>query len=530
MAEGAAPAGGEGKAGAMRYAAFISYSHADTEMCDRLHKRLESYAVPHSLVGRNGPLGKVGKRLGKFFRDRADLGAHHDLGAEIREALGQSAALIVLCSPKSAQSRYVEDEIRHFKSLGRGGQVFAAIISGEPHAAGKPGLSASDECFPRALIYRVGADGALTDQPEATEPIAADLRDKKDGLENGALKLIAGLLDIGLDDLVQREKQAEARRRRQAYAISAVMGVLAIGAGVGGMLAWVNGEKAAQRAVELQVTNDKLDASNTQLKATNTSLDLAKKDVEEKLFENQKLTTRITSVVDEITGIAINDPNVPDRLLFLASGAKLGMSAASLDMIFRFEFPDSAIPEGVEVVSGQGICVGVWYCLSRRKPDEVRATLARVLPPADAELLAGAAGLREDAARKVLGKLSTIKLTRKQSLRIFGESMLPDFLALTLQIYPKAIDLPPDCLGALASLTYNIGGGGQGSKPVRDAMADGKFDDVPAAFRAVGETYAMRFVDRPQIAARLKKRREIEAALFEQGLKTMAPAIGVAPR
>ena len=84
MAGSATPAKRDLKAGRAAYAAFVSYSHSDSEVCDRLHRRLESYAVPHSLVGRRGPDGVIGKRLGKFFRDRADLGAHHDLGAEIR--------------------------------------------------------------------------------------------------------------------------------------------------------------------------------------------------------------------------------------------------------------------------------------------------------------------------------------------------------------------------------------------------------------------------------------------------------------
>jgi hypothetical protein len=42
MADGAAH-GQQGAAHAGRYAAFISYSHADEEFGDWLHKRLESY-------------------------------------------------------------------------------------------------------------------------------------------------------------------------------------------------------------------------------------------------------------------------------------------------------------------------------------------------------------------------------------------------------------------------------------------------------------------------------------------------------
>jgi WD40 repeat protein len=221
------------------YAAFLSYSHADGEFGDWLHKRLESYEVPLPLAGARRPAGISGKRLGKVFRDRADLSAAHDLGGEIRRALQQSGALIVICSPRSAASRYVNEEIRYFKELGGGARIFAAIIGGEPYAAGKPGGSAADECFPGSLIYRLDAEGAIGPTPEASEPIAADFRPGRDGLENGALKLIAGLLGVGLDELVQRERQAERARRQRAYKIAGAMAGLALAVVVaGGAALW----------------------------------------------------------------------------------------------------------------------------------------------------------------------------------------------------------------------------------------------------------------------------------------------------
>lgn len=150
----------------------------------------------------------------------------------------------MLCSPRSCGSRYVNEEIRYFKQLGKGQLIFAAIVDGEPHAAGKPGRTAADECFPPALIYRLGGDGAISSQPEPNEPIAADFRDGKDGRENGSLKIIAGLLDVGLDELVQREKQAERARRRRANLIAAAMTVLALGALGAGVFAWMQRDAA----------------------------------------------------------------------------------------------------------------------------------------------------------------------------------------------------------------------------------------------------------------------------------------------
>jgi WD40 repeat protein len=232
------------RTGARRYSAFVSYSHADDEIASWLHRRLENYRIPAALA----PGGR--RKLGKLFRDRVELSAAHDLGGEIRKALDVSDALILLCSPRSARSQYVAEEIRYFKQRGVADRIFAVIVDGEPHAAGKPGRTAEEECFPRALLYRVDEYGILTDTPEANEPIAADVREGRDGRESGVLKLIAGLLGVGLDELVQREKQAERARRRRIQLVAAGFAILAAGAAVaGGVAVWQRGEAVRNREI-----------------------------------------------------------------------------------------------------------------------------------------------------------------------------------------------------------------------------------------------------------------------------------------
>ncbi len=241
------------EASAAKFAAFLSYSHSDTEVGEWLHARLEGYRTPSELVGRAGAAGTIGKRIGSIFRDRVDLSVAHDLGSAIRTALENSTALLVLCSPRSAGSPYVAEEIRLFKAMGKGDRIFAAIIDGEPYAKGKPGRTEADECFPKALLFQVGADGKLTETPEPTEPLAADFREGRDGRENGPLKIIAGLLGVPLDELVKRHRQAERRRRFIANAIAAAMFVLAIGAGVaGGFAIWQRGIAVEQEKIAVE--------------------------------------------------------------------------------------------------------------------------------------------------------------------------------------------------------------------------------------------------------------------------------------
>jgi hypothetical protein len=174
------------KAEPERYRAFISYSHGDARFAHWLHRKLESWRLP----------GK--SRLTPVFIDRAELAAGSDLSAQVREALEQSAALVVVCSPNARASRWVGQEIALFRTLHPDRPVLAALIEGEPDAA-----------FPEALL-------GTGDAP--LEPLAADFRKGHDGQRLGLLKLAAGLTALPLDRLVQRDAQA---RQRRVMAITA---------------------------------------------------------------------------------------------------------------------------------------------------------------------------------------------------------------------------------------------------------------------------------------------------------------------
>lgn len=189
----------------VRYRAFISYSHQDAATGRRLHRRLEWYVVPRRLVGRTTPRGSVPRRLGPIFRDREDLPAADSLSEEVRAALAGSACLIVICSPAARRSPWVSREIELFRSLHPDRPVLAALIAGAPA-----------DSFPDALLD----DGGR-------EPLAADLQPAGDGPRLGSLKLVAGIVGVGLDELVQRDAQ---RRLRvvTAVTVAALAGMLAM--------------------------------------------------------------------------------------------------------------------------------------------------------------------------------------------------------------------------------------------------------------------------------------------------------------
>ncbi|MEM1381184.1 MAG: toll/interleukin-1 receptor domain-containing protein [Pseudomonadota bacterium] len=197
---------------AFRYKAFISYAHRDASAVAWLHRRLEGYRAPRPKGSDAAP-----ERLRPVFRDREELPASGNLGNLLTAALEESEYLIVVCSPASAQSHWVGEEIRHFRRTRGADKILAFIVDGEPHSGGE------DECFPAALL-EPGEDGA------PVEPIAADGRPEKDGKRLAFLKLAAGLLNRDLDALVQRD--AARRNRRLAMVASAstvgMVGALAL--------------------------------------------------------------------------------------------------------------------------------------------------------------------------------------------------------------------------------------------------------------------------------------------------------------
>ena len=97
---------GGGVAATMKYSAFISYNHHDGATAVWLHRALERYSVPKRLWGRPAPWGEIGPRLPPVFRDRDELATSADLAASVRSALADAATLIVVCSPRSAKSRW----------------------------------------------------------------------------------------------------------------------------------------------------------------------------------------------------------------------------------------------------------------------------------------------------------------------------------------------------------------------------------------------------------------------------------------
>jgi len=199
-----------------KYRAFLSYSHADTPLAKWLHARLERFPL-RGLTGRATALGPVPKQLRPIFRDREDFSAGGSLNHQSIAALDASAALVVLCSPASAKSHYVNEEIRLFKHRHPDRPVVPVILAGKPDGG-------EQECFAPALRFELDAEGRITDR-RAPMPLAADVREEGDGRDLALAKVAASLIGVPSDEVYRR---AERERRRWTHIRNGVIAALAI--------------------------------------------------------------------------------------------------------------------------------------------------------------------------------------------------------------------------------------------------------------------------------------------------------------
>lgn len=183
-----------------KYTGFISYTHQahDKKWAKWLIKSLESYRVPRNLVTKGYP-----KRLGKFYRDEDEYSASSNLTDSIKSALSESYCLIAICSTNTQSSKWVEEEVLHFKSINAKSNVLALLISGEPEIA-----------YPRPLI-------GITKDSITMMPAAADVRptkkySKRKLKQVALLRIVSGILGCSFDDLMKREK----RRKRKKNVIT----------------------------------------------------------------------------------------------------------------------------------------------------------------------------------------------------------------------------------------------------------------------------------------------------------------------
>jgi tetratricopeptide (TPR) repeat protein len=437
-----------------RYVAFLSYSHRNKAETEWLHRALERYSIPKKLVGRETARGKVPARLIPIFRDRDELAVSSNLGGELKAALENSAHLIVIASPASARSTYVQEEIRTFKAMHGEERVFALIVDGEPYASQMPGRE-EEECFPPALRFQVGPDGAISDTP--AEPIAADIRPGKDGRRLALRKLVAGLTGLRLDDLVQREAQRRARR----------LTWIASGASLGMLLTTGLAVYANQQRL-VAVEQRKIAERETAAARAATDYLIGTFELSDPATENPRTVSLVTILsrgAERARTELRNQPEIEARLVTAVGRAytNLGLLEESETALARaMPAIKRAGPDGAPAL----IALATNY-LRKGRPERALTTLAnadRMLGGDPADHLSLRAQL--SAAR---GNIAYINGTADEALKQFDQAVL--YLARERDVDPK---LRADILEGRGRILIDLG----------------RFDEAEAALQAANRLYA----------------------------------------
>lgn len=174
------------------YFAFISYQRKDERIADELRHKLEHYHLPSNVRKENPSFPKT---IYPIFRDTLELSGGV-LSEQIEQALDQSKYLIVVCSPNSAKSPWVNKEIQTFIKMGKERKIIPFIINGEPNSK-NPDL----ECFPPALRELTGSKELL------------GININELGREAAAIKVVACMFGLKFDSLWQRFQREQRRKR-----------------------------------------------------------------------------------------------------------------------------------------------------------------------------------------------------------------------------------------------------------------------------------------------------------------------------
>lgn len=180
------------------YYAFISYKREDEKWAKWLQHKLEHYKLPSNLNGSTD----LPREIRPVFRDTSELNPGN-LPQQIRDALAASKHLIVICSPRSAQSEWVNKEVETFIAMRKQDCIIPFIIDGRPYAE-----NPVEECFPPTI----------RNLPKEQELLGANITEM--GRDAAAVKTVAQMFGVRFDTLWKRYE------REKSFRLTAIISFL----------------------------------------------------------------------------------------------------------------------------------------------------------------------------------------------------------------------------------------------------------------------------------------------------------------
>lgn len=171
--------------------AFISYKREDEKWARWLQRKLEGYRLPTAICKKRPELPK---RLKPVFRDKTDIQPGL-LNEELRRKLDQSQYLIVICSPLSAQSTWVGNEVDYFIQQGRQDKIILFVVAGMPYSGDK-----ETECIHPILKEKL------------PEMLCVNIHEQGVGnrfikRQRACIMVLSKMLNVAFDSLWQRQRR-----------------------------------------------------------------------------------------------------------------------------------------------------------------------------------------------------------------------------------------------------------------------------------------------------------------------------------
>lgn len=171
-----------------------------------------------------------------------------------------------------------------------------------------------------------------------------------------------------------------------------------------------------------------------------------------------------------------------------------------------------------------GVTIGIGYDLGYTDNSRFKEDWGSIFSPSTMDILEPALGVKGGDARNLLPFMQDALVTWDEALQQFNE-MLKLVAGQVIHTFPGAEELNPHSFGALVSIVYNRGNGLKSNagdkidrrremRSIRDALKSGKVETIPSEILSMRRIWS----DKPE-AKGLLKRRELEARLFEIGLK-----------
>ena len=237
-----------------KYYAFVSYRSSDEKWAKWLQDKIEAYRLPTTVQKMNQALPK--QKLRPCFRYHTDI-QPNELKTELRNKLEQSKYLLVICTPRSAQSPWVGNEIDTFVELGRRDRIIPVIVEGRPYS-GDP----ATECYNPSLIKHFPHSDNIA---EDREILGVNIHEEGAGSaymkrERAVIQIVSRMLDVNYDQLWNRQRKRIIRR-----AIITILTTLAVCAALA--LTWLY-----NKPFESQVSLNETSVHNVNLPALHKAI------------------------------------------------------------------------------------------------------------------------------------------------------------------------------------------------------------------------------------------------------------------